>query len=120
LISYESMHKAVLFVENLYLPSLFHLGERLAIGIWEVDRQRVLNVIDAIPDRSKGITRRDLLRRVKMSSTLLDDVLLTLKEEGTVVQVTEARGPVIKRAPEAQIIHFPGGGGHGNSGQQTG
>lgn len=115
LISYDSVRKAAAFVELLYLPSIFTLGERLALGPWEKDRQRVLDAIDSAPDRTKGIPRRDLLRRVKMSSQLFDEVLNTLKEEGTIVQERD----IYRRAPEGRVLPFPAGGGHATN-QQTG
>ena len=116
LISYESTRKAVAFVETLYLPSIFMLGDKLTNGPWEKDRQRVLDAIDSM-DRSKGIPRRDLLRRVKMSSQYMDEILTTLKEEGTVIQERD----VIRRTPEGRVIPlFPSGGGGGGSGQKSG
>lgn len=96
LVSYESTLRAVTFVENLYLPSITHLGERLALGPWEKDRQRVLDVIEQAGP--KGVLRRDLIRRAKLSSEYTDSVLSTLKEEGTIVQGQDARGVVYKRA----------------------
>lgn len=95
LVSYESIRRAVIFVETLYLPSIMHLGERLAIGPWERDRQRVLDVIESMP---RGIARRDLIRRAKLSSEYMDSVLNTLKEEGSIVQSQDARGMSYKRA----------------------
>lgn len=106
MISYESARKAVGFVETLYLPSIFMLGDKLTNGPWEKDRQRVLDAIDSM-DTTKGIARRELLRRVKMSSGYLDEILTTLKEEGTVVQATEARGPVLRRSPERHLALVP-------------
>jgi len=97
LISHESMCRAIMFVEQLYLPSIFHLGEHLALGIWERDRQKVLNAIDAKPN---GIERPDLLRRVKVSSDLLEAILTTLKDERTIVQSIAGRETVYRRAPQ--------------------
>jgi hypothetical protein len=97
LVSHESMCRAIMFVEQLYLPSIVHLGEHLALGIWERDRQKVLNAIDSRPN---GIERPELLRRVKVSSDLLEAILTTLKDERTIVQGMNAREPVYRRAPQ--------------------
>lgn len=94
LVSYESMARAMLFVETLYMPSVVHLGERLALGIWEKDRQKVLDAVESA--RQIGISRRDLLRRVRMESTFLETILNTLREEGTIISVTDARGPAFR------------------------
>jgi hypothetical protein len=83
LVSHEAMARAVLFVENLYLPSIFHLGERLTLGVWERDRQRVMDAIEGTGQI--GITRRDLLRRVRMESTFMETILHTLREEGAII-----------------------------------
>jgi hypothetical protein len=93
LVSIDTLYKAVQFVEKLYLPSVIYLGEKLAIGIWERDRQRVLDIIER---SMRGITRRDLLKRAKVSSEYLDTVLGTLREEGTVVQGQDSRGVVYR------------------------
>jgi hypothetical protein len=93
LASYESVYRAVRFVEDLYLPSVRHLGERLALGVWERDRQKVIDVIGAVP---MGISRRDVLKRAKVSSEYLDTIVGTLKEEGTIVQGSDARGIVYR------------------------
>lgn len=117
LISLETMRRAILFVDNLYLPSVMHLGERLALGTWEKDRQRVLDAIERAG--TKGILWPDLLKRVKLSSTYLTELSNTLREENSVIQVKEARGNVFKRAPEGTLIPFPSGGrGSGEQGGQ--
>ena len=54
-ISLEAMRRAILFCENLYLPSIKHLGDTLALGIWERDRQKILTIIE-----SQGHGRRDI------------------------------------------------------------
>ncbi len=83
LVSEEAIRRAILFVENLYIPSIFHLGERLTLGVWERDRQRVMDIIESTGQI--GINRRDLLRRVRMESTFLETILHTLREENTIV-----------------------------------
>lgn len=93
-VSLESMRRAILFVENLYLPSIKHIGEKLALGIWEKDRQKILSVIESKP---QGVGQQDVLRRCKVSLALLDDVTATLKAEGTIVQLTGAKGPIYKK-----------------------
>jgi hypothetical protein len=94
------------------------LGERLAIGPWEKDRQRILDVLDRNPT---GVLQKDLLKQAKVSLDLLDQVMNTLKAEGTAIQSQGAAGVVYKRVPEGKVIPFPGGGkksddGSGNSG----
>jgi len=93
-ISHESMRRAILFVDNLYLPSVFNLGERLALGPWERDRQRILDIIESRP---QGILRKDVLLYAKVSSDLLDKLTDTLKQEGTITQGQHASGPTYKR-----------------------
>lgn len=97
LVSHESMRRAMLFVDNLYVPSVYHLGERITLGIWEKDRQRVLDVIES--RGQLGIARKDLLKAVKMESTFLESILNTLREETTIVIVNDPRGQVYRRAP---------------------
>lgn len=114
LVSQATLAKAIMFVDHLYLPSVEHLGNRLTIGPWEKDRQRVLDGIERAGPR--GILRQDLLKRVKMQSSYLDDHLNTLREEGTIVQVKEARGAILKKAPEGTVVQFPVGGRGGGAG----
>lgn len=124
LISLATLTRAIRFVDDLYLPSVYHLGNRLTIGPWETDRQRVLDGIER--SSSRGILRQDLLKHVKMSSEYLDQHLNTLRDEGTIVQIKEARGVVLKKAPEGTLIPFPptssggGAGSNSNSGGQVG
>jgi hypothetical protein len=112
-VSMESMRRAMLFVDKLYLPSIFALGERLALGPWERDRQRIL---DAIESRHSGILRRDLLKIVKISSDFMDQLINTLKEEGTITQSQHAAGPWYKKVTTGDeggggtVIPFPQGG----------
>ncbi len=108
LVSYESMSRAILFVEQLYLPSISHLGQRLALGVWERDRQRVL---DAIECKGKmGVLRKDVLRAVRMETNYMESVLETLKQEGSIEMFNGARGPMFRKAnPDAG----PSGGGGG-------
>lgn len=110
LVSYESMGRAILFVEQLYLPSIMHLGNRLALGVWERDRQRVL---DQIEKRHKvGILRKDLLRAVRMESGFMENVLETLRAEGSIEFVNGPRGQMLRVAnPDS------GGSGGGGGGQ---
>jgi hypothetical protein len=105
LVSYESLRRAVLFVEELYIPSIMHLGDRLALGIWERDRQKV---VDAVTERGQvGITRRDLLKRVRMESTFLETIINTLREEGTIVSGSEAKGQPVYRAATNGFVPPP-------------
>lgn len=103
LVSHESMRRAIMFVEQLYMPSIYHLGETLALGIWERDRQKVLRAIDARPN---GIERPELLRRAKLSSDYLESILTTLKDERTIVQGMNAKEPTYRRVKQGD----PGGG----------
>jgi len=109
LVSYESMRRAILFVEQLYLPSIMHLGERLALGIWERDRQRVLDVIES---RGRlGILRKDLLRQVRMETNFLESVLDTLRQEASIEIITGPRGQMFRKAnPDASGGDSGGGG----------
>jgi hypothetical protein len=93
-ISLEAIRRAILFVENLYLPSVKHLGEKLTLGVWERDRQKILNVIESKPT---GVAQDEIIRRTKVSLGLFDDVINTLKAEGTVVQTAGAKGTIYKR-----------------------
>lgn len=102
MVSYESIARAVLMVETLYLPSIKHIGDRLTLGIWERDRQRVLDAIEA--QRQIGISRRDLLRRVRMESTFMEQILNTLREEMSIERITDHRGEVYR-------VHMGGTGG---------
>jgi hypothetical protein len=112
LVSHEAMRRAIMFVEQLYLPSIFHLGETLALGIWERDRQKVLRAIDSKPN---GIERPELLRRAKVSSDYLESILTTLKDERTIVQGMNAKEPTYRRVK----LGDPGGGGGGASGDNV-
>lgn len=109
LVSHESMRRAIMFVEQLYLPSIFHLGETLALGIWERDRQKVLRAIDSKPN---GIERPELLRRAKVSSDYLESILTTLKDERTIVQGMNAKEPTYRRVKPGE----QGGGGASGGG----
>lgn len=104
LVSEESMKRAIWFVEGLYLPSVLHLGERLAIGIYENDRQRVLDIIESQP---RGITRRDLLRKAKILSGYLDDITNSIRDEGTITQRTDHRGLVFTRVRDPHLVLVP-------------
>lgn len=114
LISLDTVNYAIKFVDGLYLPSVFQLGEKLTIGPWERDRQRVLDCVDRAGPH--GIAQHDLLRRVKISSTYLKEILDTLREERTLIQTTsDSRGPVIKRPPSAGVVPFTPSAPQGNS-----
>jgi hypothetical protein len=106
LISLESMQRAILFVEHLYLPSVMHLGERLALGIWEKDRQRVLDAIEGVGQI--GMTRKTLLLRVKMESTFMETIINTLREEGSIVQIpSDPRGMSYRRSRPSDAAPGP-------------
>lgn len=107
LISEDSMRRAMLFVDKLYLPSIYQLGERLALGPWERDRQRILDIIETRP---QGVLRKDVLKTAKVSSALLDDLVNTLKEEGTITQAQNAAGPVYRRVRSTDTEGDGGGG----------
>lgn len=94
-ISLEAMRRAILFCENLYLPSIKHLGDTLALGIWERDRQKILTIIES--KGTGGATQAEILRRAKVSLGQFEEVVNTLKAEGTVVQTQGAKDPVYKR-----------------------
>ena len=97
-ISLEAMRRAILFCENLYLPSIKHLGDTLALGIWEKDRQKILNIIES--KGAGGATQAEILKRAKVSLPLFGEVIDTLKAEGTVVQTQGAKDVVYKRKYE--------------------
>ena len=89
LISYSALAKAIQFVDTLYLPSILNIGDRLALGFFEKDRQRIIDVIAA----KKGpISRGEVLRATKVSMQLLDQVIDTLRESGEVTQGQGAQG----------------------------
>lgn len=101
LVSHEAMSRAILFVEQLYLPSIYHLGERLALGVWERDRQRVLDAIESTGHI--GISRRDLLRRVRMESNFMQTILDTLREEGSIAQTSASGVDAVYRRATSDI-----------------
>ena len=98
-ISLESIRRAILFVENLYLPSVKHLGEKLALGFWEKDRAKVLNVIESRP---AGVYQQEVLKRAKVSLELCEQVTTTLKAEGTIVQIQGAKGIMYRKRPDGE------------------
>ncbi len=108
LITLESMTRAILFIENLYLPSVMHLGERLALGIWERDRQRVLDAVES--GGHLGISRKALLLRVKMESTFLESIINTLREEGSISQINDSRGLAYRRSRPSEGSGLVGSG----------
>lgn len=114
LVSSESMRKAMLFVDKLYLPSVYSLGEQLQNSPWERDRHRVLRIIT---NKGGPIDHPELLRKSRMSSNNLKDVIDTLREEGTITQRSGSKGLVYALANN--VIQFPGGdrSGNTNSGQ---
>lgn len=94
LISLESMNRAIRFVQNLYIPSIMDIGNRLALGIWEQDRQRVL---DAVKDHGQiGITEQNLLRRVRLEATFLEQICNTLRLEGSIAKSDTGKGVVYR------------------------
>jgi hypothetical protein len=97
-ISLEAMRRAILFCENLYLPSIKHLGDTLALGIWEKDRQKILTIIES--KGNAGVAQKDILRRAKVSLSMFEEVINTLKAEGTVAQVNGVKDTVYKRVFE--------------------
>ena len=118
LISYESLRKAVTVVDTLYLPSIMHLGERLALGPFERERQRILDAVDSIGKR--GISRGELLRKVRMSGQAMDIYTDTLLDSGELVRSQDARGMVFKRAGNGLAIMNGGIGNGGVGGGQSG
>ena len=114
LISYDSVAKAAMMVDTLYLPSIVHLGDRLALGDFERDRQRVLDVIDLFGKR--GVGRPELLRRLKIAAQNLDAIVETLMASGELIATSGAGGNVFKRAGERNHLTLIGGG----SGVKTG
>lgn len=89
LISYSALAKAIQFVDTLYLPSILNIGDRLALGYFEKDRQRI---IDVIASKKGPISRGEVLRATKVSMQLLDQVIDTLRESGEVTQGQGAQG----------------------------
>lgn len=118
LISYESLRKAVSVVDTLYLPSIVHLGEHLALGPFERERMRILDAIDSMGKR--GISRAELLRKVKMSNQALDIYTDTLIDSGELVRAQDARGLVFKRPGAGLSLLSGGAGGVGQSGTGQG
>lgn len=82
LVTYDHIERAVQFVEQLYLPSINHVGQKLAIGYWEKDRQRVLEII--APTGEIGITERVLLRHLKMDIDYMNKLITSMIAEGTI------------------------------------
>lgn len=94
LISLESMTRAILFVQNLYIPSIMDIGNRLTLGIWEKDRQRVL---DAVKEHGQiGISEQNLLRRVRMEATFMEQICNTLRLEGSIARSDTGKGVVYR------------------------
>ena len=113
LVSHESMCKAILFVDSLYIESVKYIGERLTLGYFERDKRRILDAVEGA--KQIGIVRRDLLKRVGLESSYMESVLTTLRETGEVIQSQESRGTVY-RSPEATNVRvLPFGGGSGVS-----
>ena len=104
LVSHYAMWRAIQFVEKLYIPSIYHIGDKLTIGPWEKDRQRVLDTVESQP---QGITRRDLLRRTKLPADGLDQIVGTLKEEASITQGQDAQRGIVYR--RAQLTDAVGG-----------
>ncbi len=108
LVSYESMRRAILFVDNLYVPSITQLGDKIALGIWERDRLRVLSGIQSAG--SIGIERNILLKRVLLEVEYLERILDTLREEGSITRGGhDGRGSLLRiaksdNAPKAPVV----------------
>lgn len=121
MISYGALAKAILFVDTLYLPSIMHLGARLALGTFERDRQRILDAIEA---KRGPIGRAELLRNLKISTQLLDQVVDTLRDSGEIVAGSNATGITYRKVEGGVVIPlFPNGGGkkgEGEGGGQSG
>lgn len=121
LISYESVRKAALFVDTLYLPSIMHLGERFAITPFEKDRQFVLDIIDRSGRR--GASRAEILRRTKNSVSNIDAIIDALTASGEAVPSNGAGGTVFKRPAAGghlALVGGNGGAGTAGAGGQTG
>lgn len=97
-ISLDAIRRAIIFVENLYLPSIKHLGDTLALGIWERDRQKILNIIDK--KGQQGATQKEILSRAKVSLPLFDEVINTLKAEGTIAQINGVKDTFYRRVQQ--------------------
>jgi hypothetical protein len=88
-ISCDTLQRAIWFVHGPYQASVVRLGEKLTIGFWEQDRQRVLDGIDSEP---RGILRYQLIRMVKMDLELFERILNSLKEEKLILQQQHPHG----------------------------
>lgn len=105
-ISYDAIARAILFVDKLYMPSIFHLGERLRLGVWERDRGRVLDIIESTKDI--GISDRALIKRVRLEMKFLQSIIDTLRQEGSITQTQDTRGLVYRVAANAGPIKSSG------------
>lgn len=96
LVSGESLYRATQFIDNLYLVSALELGERIQLSDWERYRQKALDQIDAAGDL--GIAHKELLRRTRVLSDQLREIVETLRDEDTIeiVQGTDG-GSVYRR-----------------------
>lgn len=89
-ISHAVTQRAIWFVMGPYLSSVRRLGNELAIGYWERDRQKVLDAVVAAGP--KGLLRWQLVGRVKLDLDSLERVLDALKEERLIAQVQHPGG----------------------------
>lgn len=105
LVSWESVARAILFIEKLYVPSVFALGNKLTLGFWEKDRRKVLDVIEKFGDR--GVSRRTLLKRVRMEAKYLTSIIDTIREENSIIAATDTRGEIFKIVRRGSAAHKP-------------
>jgi len=97
-VSPESLYRATQFIDNLYLRSAIELGDKIQFTDWERYRQRALDIIDASGEI--GITHRDLLRKLRVLTNQLEEIIETLRAEQAIELINNPRSnePTYRRA----------------------
>jgi hypothetical protein len=85
----EHLREAMRMIETYFLPIAWKIQEMIELAESENDQKKILS---AIKQRGGKISRRMLMRRVRMKSKDLDDALHTLLNETRELQQIEVKG----------------------------
>lgn len=85
----EHLREAMRMVESYFLPIAWKIQEMIELAESENDQKKILS---AIKQRGGKISRRMLMRRVRIKSKDLDDALHTLLNETRELQQIEVKG----------------------------
>jgi hypothetical protein len=85
----EHLREAMRMVDTHFLPIAWKIQEIIELAESENDQKKILS---AIKQRGGKISRRLLMRRVRMKSKDLDDALHTLLNETRELQQIEVKG----------------------------